>query len=137
MAEANGNGLRPYLPYVTAFIALGSLLVFGGRLLNRVDNLEDAVKDRAAGLQQHMDNLADAANSRWQARDRQAEAGDQRIRALAEALIALSRDVVGAASIDARQDETIKQNQARMERLLERYNELERELRPYQLPQQR
>lgn len=137
MAEANGNGLRSYLPYITGFIALGSLLVFGGRLINRIDNLEIAVKERAAGIQENMNNLADAANARWQARDRQAEAGDQRLRTLGELLIAQQRDFVAMTSTDSRQDEAIRQALARIDRMVERFNQLERELRPYQLPQQR
>ena len=140
MAAANGGGngtVRSYLPYITGFIALGSLLVFGGRLLNRIDNLEVAVKERAAGIQENMNNLADAANARWTARDRQAEVADQRLRILGEGLIGMQRDFAAMAGTDSRQDEAIKQALARLERLVERVNQLDRELRPYQLPQQR
>lgn len=134
MAENGANGtFKSYAPIlVSIFFSVAPLLFLGGRFVNRLDNLEEAVKERATGIQQHMDNLADAANARWMARDRQAEAGDQRLRALGEMLIAQSRDFVAMAGTDSRQDEAIKQAIARLDRLLERFNQLERELRPYQ-----
>lgn len=139
MAVTNGNGtLRSYLPLlITVVLAVAPVLVLGGRLINRVDNLEEAVKGRAADIQQNMNNLADAANARWTARDRQAENGDQRLRALGEMLIAQQRDFIAMAGTDSRQDEAIGQVLGRIDRLLERFNQLERAVRPYEGPTMR
>ena len=88
MAEANGNGWRSYAPLIiSAVVAIAPVLVLSSRMINSLDYLEATVRERGAEIDERFDQAIDQSNARWTARDRQAKSGDQRIRALAEALI--------------------------------------------------